>query len=210
MNKFLISCLILFCSFFSFGQVKKDSTNKIPDNTNLLNVETPTNHSPTRAAMLSMALPGLGQIYNASSYKLENQSTLKKVIRYGKVPIIYGLGGFFVYNVVQSNDLYSSYQTALYNRQRPNYSGVDEFTGRLTDEELRLRKDAQKKFRDNNIIYLLLLYTANVLDASVEAHLIDFKISENLIMSYRPTVISTAMLNQRENAIGISLKLHIK
>lgn len=215
MHKFLIS-FILSCFFLTtgFGQVKKDSTNTenlSSKNDNLLSVESPKDHSPTRAAMLSMALPGLGQIYNASSYQLgENHSKFKKVLRYGKLPIIYGVGGLFVYNIVGNHRLYSKYQKTLYNRQRPNYIGEDEYTGILTDDDLKIRKDNRKANRDNFIIYLILLYTANVLDASVEAHLIDFKISESLIMTYEPTIISSSFLNKQENAIGISLKLHIK
>lgn len=212
MYKFLIS-FIFVCFFLTgFGQVQKDSTENLSSkNDNLLSVESPKDHSPTRAAMLSMALPGLGQIYNASSYKLgENHSKLKKVLRYGKLPIIYGVGGLFVYNIVGNHQLYTKYQKALYNRQRPNYIGIDEYTGKLTNDDLKVRKDSRKADRDNFIIYLILLYTANVLDASVEAHLIDFKISESLIMSYEPTIISSSFLNKQENAIGISLKLHIK
>jgi hypothetical protein len=178
----------------------------------MLNVESPKNHSPTRAALLSMAFPGLGQIYNASSYKLgKKERKIKKVLRYGKLPIIYGLGGFLIYNITVSNTEYIRYQSTLYNRQKPNYGGIDEFTNLLTDEELRNRKDSFKAFRDDNIIYLILLYTANILDANVEAHLIDFKISESLIMTAQPTLISTnALATQSNTTLGISLKLNIK
>ena len=210
MYKILFYLFFMVFSVLGFSQIKKDSviTPPLPKDNNLLNVSSPKDHSPTRAAMLSMALPGLGQIYNANAY--ESESTFKNILRYGKVPIIYGLGGFFVYNVVQRNQLYTSYQQTLYDRQRPNYSGTDEFTGRLTDDDLRTRKDQSKKFRDNNIIYLVILYTATILDASVEAHLIDFKISESLIMTCEPTIINTSFAYERQNNIGIALKLHIK
>ncbi len=209
---------ILFISFlisFLFAQAQNDSLSvdtttiesRLPKQTTLMNVESPKNHSPVRASLLSMALPGLGQIYNASAYRVGNEKRYKKVLRYSKVPLIYGAGAFFVYNIVYHHNLYSSYQEALYNRQTPNYSGVDQYTGILTDDGLRTRKNNRKLDRDNNIIYLLLLYTANILDANVGAHLIDFKISESLIMSYRPTVIPT--MGNRSN-IGLALNFQIR
>ncbi len=214
MNRLILFACLILGYITTFAQTKNDSTiNRLPDNTELLNVESPKDHSPTRAALLSMAFPGLGQIYNASSYKLgKKEKKIKKILRYGKLPILYGLGGLFVTNIVLSHREYILYQSTLYNRQKPNYGGVDDFTNLLTDEELRNRKDSFKAFRDDNIIYLILLYTANVLDANVEAHLIDFKISESLIMTAQPTLIMStgAFASNSNTALGVSLKFNIK
>lgn len=55
-----------------------------------------------------------------------------------------------------------------------------------------------------NIVYALLLYTANILDAAVDAHLMDFEVGEQYIMSLEPTFLPTASLS---NSIGLSLSL---
>ena len=56
--------------------------------------------SPWMAVGLSAVLPGSGQIYNES---------------YWKAPVIWGLGGYWIYEWVKLNNLYKQYQD-LYNQ----------------------------------------------------------------------------------------------
>jgi len=51
--------------------------------------------SPTKAMLMSAVLPGLGQFYNKS---------------YWKIPIIYGLAGYFVYEIKQNDKSYRYYR----------------------------------------------------------------------------------------------------
>lgn len=155
-------------------------------------------HSPKKATLYSAVIPGLGQAYNK---------------KYWKLPIIYGLGGLLVYNISSSNSSYKIYLDALNQRQELDATNLangtqiadsDEFVNIYSDTQLQTRKGFYKKKRDMNIVYALLLYTANILDAAVDAHLMDFEVGEQYIMSLEPTFLPTASLS---NSIGLSLSL---
>lgn len=119
--------------------------------------------SPAVALALSAALPGLGQVYNGS---------------YWKVPVIAGLGGWFVYNWVDNNDQYRNYR-GLY---------VDSISPSLPsgDRQLRLLRDFYRDQRDKFAWYIGILYFANVIDAYVDASLKDFDVSDDLSITLVP------------------------
>jgi hypothetical protein len=116
--------------------------------------------SPWGAVARSALIPGWGQFYNES---------------YWKIPIIWGLAGWFIYEWIQNNDLYKS-NGDLYIQ-----------TG---DEFYRAYRDFYRDQRDNYTIYLAIVYLLNLIDAYVDAHLFDFTIDEgimenNLRMNFR-------------------------
>lgn len=118
---------------------------------------------PSKAAFYSAVLPGLGQAYNGS---------------YWKIPLVYaGLGGG-IYFYIQNNDQFQSYRNA-YKRRLAGYSD-DEYQGRISDEGLI---QAQKQFRKNkeiSIFFTVVWYALNIVDANVDAHLKQFNVNENL------------------------------
>lgn len=111
--------------------------------------------NPWTAVLYSALLPGSGQYYNRS---------------YWKIPVILGLGGYFVYGIVNNNNLYQDYK-GLYSSSQTgsNPSGNPEYK--------RLR-DFYKDQRDDFYIYSAILYIANLIDAYVDAHLFDFDVKE--------------------------------
>ncbi len=113
--------------------------------------------SPWRAVAYSAVLPGAGQFYNES---------------YWKIPVIAGLGGYFVYEWIQNNNLYLDYKEMYANSQTPQNP-----SGNLQLQGLR---EFYRDQRDNFIIYSLILYVVNLLDAYVDAQLFDFDVSENI------------------------------
>jgi hypothetical protein len=130
-------------------------------------------HSPKKATIYSAVLPGLGQAYNR---------------KYWKIPVIYaGLGAsgyFFVYN----NDEYQRTRKALIARLDENPETVDnDFTDpRYTNEFLQERKNYFRRSRDLSAIIGVLVYVANIIDADVDAHLINFSVDDNLSMHLAP------------------------
>lgn len=148
-------------------------------------------HSPTKATIYSTLVPGLGQVYNRKNW-------------YWKVPIIYGLGGLFVHNIRKSNANYTLFRDALFARQDTLESTVDTEFLSLSDSDVKTRKDFYKKQRDTNILYLLLLYSVNIIDATVEAHLLHFNVGEKYIMSFQPNLIPSQSASV-SNTIGLSL-----
>lgn len=126
--------------------------------------------SPAKAAFYSAILPGLGQIYNKS---------------YWKVPLVYGAIGTGVYFYIRNTDQFNRYQNA-YKRRMAGYTD-DEFYGNRSDGQPRLSTDglrrAQQLFRRNQELSLLItvgLYALNIIEANVDAHLKQFNVDEHL------------------------------
>ncbi len=153
------------------AQLDHNPDNRRNDNEN--EIFTP---SPSKAAMLSATLPGLGQIYNR---------------KYWKVPIIYAGFGTLVYFVDFNNTEYRMWREAWIARIDGNPNTVDDFPLHSTD----VLERAMNYYRRNlEITYILsvALYMLNILDASVDAHLMNFDISEELSFGMQPCIIPSA------------------
>jgi hypothetical protein len=112
---------------------------------------------PWVAVGFSAALPGAGQIYNET---------------YWKVPIIWGLGGYWIYEWTQQNNKYQDYRqqySASITPQLPNGNS----------RYLQLR-DFYRNERDSYAWYLGALYFLNLVDAYVGANLYDFDVGPDL------------------------------
>ncbi|RRO12500.1 DUF5683 domain-containing protein [Flavobacteriaceae bacterium 14752] len=145
-------------------------------------------NAPAKAAFYSAVLPGLGQAYNKS---------------YWKIPLVYIAIGTPMYFYIDNNNQYNRYRDAFKSRLAGFEN--DEFFGILSEDDL---VEAQKLFRENRDLSLLitiLAYVLNIVDANVEAHLNQFNISEDLSM--RPSQINNFSTGQQ--AFGLSLKLKL-
>jgi len=116
--------------------------------------------SPWGAVLRSAIIPGWGQIYNQS---------------YLKAPIIWGIGGWLVYEWIQNNNLYKQAQS---------------YYVQTNDSRWLDYKTFYQDQRDLFAIYLGLTYVLNLVDAYVDAELFDFTVKEN---SYT----RTPMLNMK-------------
>lgn len=121
--------------------------------------------APARAAFYSAVLPGLGQAYNK---------------KYWKIPIVYAALGTSIYFYTSNNKDYNRVREA-YKRRLAGFED-DEFQGRFTDDGLR---EAQKSLRRNKELSLLVtvgLYALNIIDANVDAHLLQYNIDDDLTL----------------------------
>jgi hypothetical protein len=113
--------------------------------------------SPWVAVGLSAIAPGAGQIYN------EN---------YWKAPVIWALGGYWVYEWTKQNNRYWEFR-ALYDQSiTPSLPAGN-----------RQYKDLREFYhdeRDKFAWFIGGLYFLNLLDAYVGAHLYDFDVSPDL------------------------------
>ena len=140
-------------------------------------------HSPHKAAIYSAVVPGLGQVYNK---------------KYWKLPIIYGATGIFIYAFDFNNDQYIKYKNAYADMSAGKISS---FEG-ITDEKILLRaKDGYQRDRDLNVIVLAAIYLLNIVDATVDAHLFDYEISDNLSLNIQPIIKKTY---DNQNAVSLS------
>lgn len=153
-------------------------------------------HHPKKAALRSAILPGLGQIYNK---------------KYWKLPIVYGglgvCGAVFFYNLNNYQDTRFAYRvkynmrvnqtdSALFSLIKPNLKP-------LPEENLRYYRNQFRRDIDYSVLFFMLLWGLNVVDAAVDAHLKSFDVSSDLSLRIKPGYSDIARTN------GISLQLQI-
>jgi len=196
-NKFLITSLFaLFFCFSTIAQEKKTKKQKPKKEVvldSLATINEPINPlSPAKAAFYSAVLPGLGQAYNK---------------RYWKIPLVWGAMGASIYFYVRNDKQFDRYRDA-YKRRLAGFKD-DEFSDEngnpLISDDGLIR--AQQQFRRNkevSLLVTLLFYSLNIIDANVDAHLLQFNVDENLSLSphYK--------YNQLENTTDLGLTLNFK
>jgi len=147
---------------------------------------------PARASLYSAILPGLGQAYNGT---------------YWKIPIFYGgfiACGYFVYF---NNTQYLRYRTLYTLASVPD----SQESGRYSVETLKYFKDSYRRYRDYSILAGALVYALNIIDANVFAHFQDFDISDDLSATFGPGVImplNYQFTNNLNPAFGFQIKLN--
>ena len=149
-------------------------------------------HSPSKAALYSAILPGLGQVYNRKYWKVP-------IIGVGAGALIYGL------NFNQSN--FSMFKQELIKRQQ-GLGNLDPDLDRYSDANLNELQDFYRRNRDLTIVGLALLYALNIIDATVDAHLFEFNVDDDLSMKFSPAPIFTA--TSSAPALGLGIKLSFK
>ncbi len=183
-----ILLIILLLPIYCFSQ--KDSTNiQIKDKkVNFNKVYNPL--SPSKAAFFSAVFPGGGQAYNK---------------KYWKVPLAWAAVGIPTYFYLNNNSEYKRYREAYKLRKR----GLeDEFTLEDGTELISLAglERAQKTLRGNrdlSLLVVLLGYALQIVEASVNAHLLQFDASDNITIN--PKIISNP-INIEAPSVGFSFK----
>jgi len=192
-RRFYIFLLCVFSALFSFSQKDKDSTSiGLDKELVILNEDTITENGidplrPSKAAFYSAILPGLGQIYNK---------------RYWKAPLVWAAIGTGIYFYVSNDTQFDRYRDA-YKRRLAGFED-DEFFGVVSNDGL---VRAQEQFRRNKEVSLLVtlgLYALNIIDANVDAHLLQFNVDENLSLSPH------YQYNEMENTSDLGLTLNFK
>jgi hypothetical protein len=135
--------------------------------------------SPRIAAISSAIVPGLGQAYNGKYYK---------------IPVIYGAGTIMYYYFDRYNYNYQRIKKA---RRELKDTGVisDPELENYDDATLELNMNSFRRNRDYQLIFMGLLYVANIVDAMVDAYMYEFDVSDDLSMKIGPSFepISTDM-----------------
>lgn len=129
-------------------------------------------HSPKKAVLLALALPGSGQIYNK---------------KYWKLPLVYGgLIGSVSYTIFNHNK-FKEFDEALAIRNAGKEGVVDKFVGKYDDESLSRITLEYRNERDRGILITAGVYILQMVDAYVDAHLFDFDISDDLSLNVSPS-----------------------
>ena len=182
----VVSRIILF-SFFLLGintataQIQFEDVKITKDSTSYKPIDPLT---PAKAAFYSAVIPGLGQVYNK---------------KYWKVPIVYGglAVGYYFYN--DNNKKYKEFRD-IYKRRLEGYTD-DKYQGVYTDAVLINAQRTFERNRDISTAVMIGFYVLNIIDANVDAHLIQFNVNDNL--SLKPDV-SRNEIDYKYN-VGVTL-----
>ncbi len=125
--------------------------------------------SPLVAVLLSAAIPGGGQVYNGS---------------YWKVPIIIGAQAYFVSQWLSNNKSYEYYRT--------QYAQSISVYPPLGNTNLQGLRDAYRDQRDSFAWYMAGVYLLSMVDAYVDAELSGFEVSPDLSSTPSGTTVAVA------------------
>jgi hypothetical protein len=183
-GKSLIILLLLIPSWMATGQNSTDINLQTENTSERVQMDTVTKkeHSPHRATIYSMILPGLGQAYNR---------------KYWKIPIVYAGFGTLYYFIQFNNKEYQLFKDA-YSNASQNTDGlkppVNEYEVLYDVRFLKSARDYYRRNRDLSYILTGVWYIMNVIDASVDAHLFTWEVDENLTLRIEPDIINSAMV----------------
>ena len=175
---------------FSLGSLQaqelQSDTIDIPDSLQMT-------HSPKKATILSVILPGAGQVYNKKAWK---------------APIIYaGLGTSFYLSQLYRDE---------YRYYRDNYrlavdgdstTTVDDALRNFPASSIKAERDQYRQWMENSYLAMGLIYFFQVIDANVDAHLYYFDVSDDLSIQWEPQV---RRYGHQAPTYGVGLTFHLK
>nr|WP_255667761.1 DUF5683 domain-containing protein [Flavobacterium sp. ENC] len=165
-----------------FAQAKEETVLVAKDTTKLEEIDPLT---PAKAAFYSAILPGLGQAYNK---------------KYWKIPLVYGAIGTSLYFYLDNNKKYNNYRDAYKKR----LEGLPDDYQFLDDSRLVAGQKFYQRNRDLSALFVVGFYVLNIIDANVDAALIQFNVNERL--SLRPEIYPDDM-TFRPN-VGLTFNYH--
>lgn len=192
---FKASTLIIFiCSLFVCSNLfaQKDSTKK--RNTKIFSKADPSKtYNPRIATYRSAIIPGWGQATNK---------------KYWKIPVVYAALGTTAYIFFRNVRQYNEAKNAFINASdgnptndslipQPYYSVKDQ------PDRIKTFRNQVRQNVDYTVLFFILFWGLNVVDATVDAHLKTFDVSDDLSLQIKPGY------SQLANTNGISIVLNI-
>ena len=143
--------------------------------------------NPKKAMLYSALLPGLGQLYCKS---------------YWRIPIIYAGIGVATYFIVTNSQQYNIYNTAYV--QRTN-GQTDQFINIYSTDNLLTIKNYYKRNLQLSVIAVAFIYILNVVDANVDAELHNFDVSDDISVHFAPNLVPNPLSGGFTFQPGLSL-----
>lgn len=138
-------------------------------------------HSVKRAVILSACLPGAGQVYNHMAMPKGKKKA------YWKVPLIYAGLGASTYYLITNQATQKELKTE-YTLRQDGLTGDVKWSN-YDDQGVLTLYNQYLDWRDLSILAVAGVYIIQIVDAGVEAHFVDFDISEDLSMTVEPTIM---------------------
>jgi len=174
---------------------KKEKKKRDRKNPGIIGRLFPKNYPfPKRAAHLSLAFPGLGQAYNK---------------RFWKLPFVYAAYGGLIYSI--------SFNTGEFRRFRDAFAleleGEEhEFSASPTADATTLKqaRDFHRKNLELSYIGLVIVHLLSATEAFVDAHLLNFDVSDDLSLELDPSFQYEPIFSGPSLGLGIALRLKTK
>jgi hypothetical protein len=135
-------------------------------------------HIPRTATKRSALIPGWGQAYNK---------------QYWKIPLVYGVIAIPAATYIYNNDMYKKTKFA-YEAKFKEAAGdlsdvakIDPVLKNLSTSSLQSYRNIFRKDRDYSIMWMIVTWGINVIDATVSGHLKEFDINNDLSFKIQPT-----------------------
>ena len=196
LHLFVLGIVVSFF-FLSDAKAQNDSISKISTAFDLKKDQAalkPIAYSPRKAIVRSAIIPGWGQITNKKAWKL---------------PLVYASLGTTTYlffrNLNQFKDARNSYILATDNDPsndnlipQPYYSVKDQ------PERIRVFRNQVRQNIDYSVVFFILFFFFNVVDAAVDSHLKTFDVTDKISLNLKVGNSSFS------NTTGISLIMPLK
>ena len=177
---FVVLFILCQCAFLQSFSQQKDTLVVTSGNTdtlkkNLLAQDTEAKKfNPKKATFRSALIPGWGQAYNK---------------KYWKIPIVYAALGttasIFFYNL----STYKLLKQAVIYRSDTITSNdvlIDPRFVNLSLESIRTYRNEYRQNIDYSVLFFLIFWGLNVVDATVDAHLKSFDVSNDISLRIKP------------------------
>ena len=191
----LISCILFTASllFCSQAHAQQDSTKKKKNTSLFSRPDTSRAYNPRIAMYRSAIIPGWGQVTNK---------------KYWKVPVVYAALGttavIFFRNIKQYREARDAYANAIDGNPlndtlipQPYYAVKDQ------PERIKSFRNQVRQNVDYTVLFFIVFWGLNVVDATVDAHLKTFDVSDDLSLRIKVGYSELARTN------GVSLILDI-
>lgn len=182
---------------------KSKGESGITDDPYKVDSSTRKKHDPRKATLYSTFCPGLGQIYNH---------------KYWKLPLVYAAVGIPTYTYFYNRSWYKKCQYALSvivsgTTNADSLARVDPklqvFVTAGDDADVRTYRNEFRKDQDYSVIFFLLLWGLQIVDATVDAHLMNFDISNNLSLHIRDASDAPNLTGIFATPIGLGFSIDI-
>lgn len=211
MKTIIAGLSIFFIIITANLEVKAQQIDISIDSLKVATPQTKVQRSPKKASIYAALFPGLGQIYNR---------------KYWKLPIVYGGYAGLIYVLGWNNNNYkdyfqgyriiAQYTTAAQLKtderlfldnliKNPSIKLDNPSTFTYIGTQLKSGKDFYRRNRDLTIIGIAALHVLSIIDASVDANLFDFDISDDISMKIEPAPV---YFGNQNPVLGVNLSVN--
>jgi hypothetical protein len=154
-----------------------------------------SDHSPKKATYLAL-VPGLGQIYNR---------------KYWKLPIVYAgfaVTGYFAYtNRIEYKNYKDAYICASNASVDTSFQCDNALAQKYSIESLQSGMDYYRRNMELSYIFMGVWYILQMLDATVDAHLFYWNVTDNISIRTQPVIRPNIYPGQLTGSYGLRISV---